>query len=66
MHTKSLKDAWKEEDWNERLSAMRNWCMWTGLNAILDLPFVVVGLTSIVVPTRLPASGLLLKESELR
>ena len=35
-----------------RLSAFRNWAAWEGLSAILDLPFVVLGLAFLGVEVR--------------
>ncbi|CAE7485165.1 unnamed protein product [Symbiodinium necroappetens] len=55
IHTKSLKVALQEDTWCERLSSVRNWAAWTGLNAILDLPFVIMGLASVAVPSRIAA-----------
>ena len=55
IHTKSLNVALREDAWCERLSSVRNWAAWTGLNAILDLPFVIMGLASVAVPSRIAA-----------
>jgi len=38
-----------------RISVVRNWAAWEGFNAVIDMPFVLLGLASVVLPTRIQA-----------
>lgn len=52
---KSMERAKRSDRPCARMSAFRNWAAWEGINAIMDLPFVVLGLASAVIPTRIKA-----------